>query len=343
MMHGLAVYACTGRGAELGERIVAALGGRVYVPERFMPRRGAAGFSSLTSLVARTFHDYDAHVFIGAVGIAVRTIAPHLKDKTSDPAVVVLDQAGRFVISLLSGHLGGANVLAGKIADLVGGTPVITTATDVEGVPAIDVLAKEQGLVIGNPERIRDVNGAWVEGGLGAVHDPDDHLGLLQGRGLSRFFVRGSSSRSGEPESGPGVVVDVHVPGERSRLVLHPRVLSVGIGCRRGVTEEEVTHALQTVLKDHDLALEAVAGLASIDLKSNEQGLLLAAGNLGLTILFYSADSLKNIDVPNPSKRVEQHIGVRSVCEAAALKRAGSRKLLVTKQIVGSVTVAVAV
>ncbi len=307
-----------------------------------MPRRGATGFRSLAQLVARTFHSCDAHIFIGATGIAVRTIAPHLKSKTSDPAVVVLDHQGRFVISLLSGHLGGANALAGRIADLVDGTPVITTATDVEGVPAIDVLAGEQGLVIGNPERIRDVNGALVEGRPVAVQDPEDRLGLSQRTDLDRCFVRGANAGSGESAIGPGVVVDVHVPGTRPELVLHPRVLSVGIGCRRGVTEEQVAHALQTVLKEHGLAAGAVAGLASVDLKADENGLLLAAGTLGLDIYFYSVEDLKDMDVPNPSRRVEQHIGVRSVCEAAALKRAGKQILLVPKQIVGPVTVAVA-
>jgi cobalamin biosynthesis protein CbiG len=292
--------------------------------------------------VARTFHHCDAHIFIGATGIAVRTIAPHLKSKTADPAVVVLDHHGRFVISLLSGHLGGANALAGTIADLVDGTPVITTATDVEGVPAIDVLARECGLVIGNPKRIRDVNGALVEGRSVAVRDPEDRLGLSQRTDLDRFFVRDFNAGSGESTPGPGVVVDVHAAGARPELVLHPRVLSVGIGCRRGVTEEQVTHALQTVLKEHGLAFGAVAGLASVDLKADENGLLLAAGTLGLDIYFYSVEDLKDMDVPNPSRRVEQHIGVRSVCEAAALKRAGKQTLLVPKQIVGAVTVAVA-
>lgn len=338
----LAVYACTGRGAELGERIVAALGGRLHVPERFMPRSGATGFTSLARLVARTFDHCDAHIFIGATGIAVRTIAPHLKSKTSDPAVVVLDHHGRFVISLLSGHQGGANALAGRIADLVDGTAVITTATDVEGVPAIDMLAGESGLVIGNPERIRDVNGALVEGRPVAVQDPEDRLGLSQRADLDRCFVRGANADVGESPGVPGVVVDVHVPGVRPELVLHPRVLSVGIGCRRGVTEEQVTHALQTVLKEHGLASGAVAGLASIDLKADEQGLLLAAETLGLEIYFYSVEDLKDMDVPSPSKRVEHHIGVRSVCEAAALKRAGKQTLLVPKRIVGPVTVAVA-
>ena len=342
MMHTLAVYACTGRGAELGERIVAALGGRLFLPDRFMPRRRATGFAALAPLVERTFSSYDAHIFIGATGIAVRTIAPHLKSKISDPAVVVLDHQGRFVISLLSGHLGGANVLAGKVAALTGGTSVITTATDVEGVPAIDVLAKEQGLAIGNPKRIKAVNAALVERRVVAVHDPEERLGLRGRPELDGVFVLESEIDFRRPEGAPRVVVDIYPPGDRSDLILHPRVLSVGVGCRRGVTQEQVSYAVRTVLEDHGLALGAVAGLASIDLKADEGGLLLAAGTLGLDILFYPAEVLKTVDVPNPSDRVEYHIGVRSVCEAAALQRARKQTLLVTKQIVGPVTVAVA-
>jgi cobalamin biosynthesis protein CbiG len=281
--------------------------------------------------VARNFHRFQGHVFIAAAGIVVRCIGPHLRDKTSDPAVVVLDQHGRHVVSLLSGHLGGANDLARRVAALTGGEAVITTATDSLGVPAIDILARDAGLAIADPGRLAAVNAALVEGVRVTVHDPFCCLDPDEAH-----FQRVDAPADA------AVIVDVRRHADMQALILHPPLLVAGVGCRRGVSREAVLGAVDAALESGDLARKSLCCLASIDLKADEAGLLAAARKLGVVISFYPGEALAGTEVPTPSSKVEQHVGVNSVCEASAMKRAGTRELLVPKLITGPVTAAVA-
>ena len=143
-----AVIAFTRRGAALGRSLADALGGSLHVPARFAPEVGAEAYASLEGWTAWAWARADALVFVGAAGIAVRAIAPHVRDKFSDPAVVSVDEAGRFVVPLLSGHVGGANELARRVAALTGGQAAVSTATDVNGLFAVDVWARERGMAI---------------------------------------------------------------------------------------------------------------------------------------------------------------------------------------------------
>lgn len=143
-----AVIAFTRRGTALGRSLADALGGTLHVPARFAPEVGAEAYSSLEGWTAWAWARADALVFVGAAGIAVRAIAPHVRDKFSDPAVVSVDEAGRFVVPLLSGHVGGANELARRVAALTGGQAAVSTATDVNGLFAVDVWARERGMAI---------------------------------------------------------------------------------------------------------------------------------------------------------------------------------------------------
>jgi len=173
-----AIYALTPGGARLGRALAHKLMGDLFLPGRLAKAHGAIAFDGLLERVAKDFFSYPRHVFITAAGIAVRAIAPHLKGKDQDPAVIVLDQEGEYVVSLVSGHLGGANELARKVAQLTGGSAVITTATDTAGVPAIDVLAKERNLSIANLKVVKSLNMAMLEGKPVQVFDPEDRLGL---------------------------------------------------------------------------------------------------------------------------------------------------------------------
>jgi cobalamin biosynthesis protein CbiG len=326
----------------LARSLAESLQGDLYAPTRLADGTPVKGFDSLPDLVARTFHAYDNHIFIAAAGIAVRTIAPHLTDKTRDPAVIVLDHKGTHVISLLSGHLGGANGLARQVAGLTGGTPVVTTATDTEGVPAIDMLAAEHGLVIANPERIKRVNAALTEGRPVELDDAENRLDSRQYTYFAKYFIPFSDTTSLATNT-PKVRVTWRMADDDQALILHPRVLIAGIGCRKGTTREEIVTAITGVFDEHHLALDSLAGLVSIDIKSHEAGMLEAARALNIPITFYSADELRGITIPTPSSMVKKHIGVESVCEAAALKKTGQTNLLVPKQIRGRTTLAIAV
>jgi cobalamin biosynthesis protein CbiG len=341
MNRSCAIYVLTRQGLTLGNRLARSLDGDLYAPARMAEDARIRGFNSLPALVARIFHDYDAHIFLAAAGIAVRTIAPHLEDKTRDPAVVVLDHKGTHVISLLAGHLGGANELAKRVAELTGGTPVITTATDTENVPAIDTLAASHGLVIANPERIKVINAALAEGRPVALDDPENRLHVTENPELAPCFTVCGSKGADTPDT-PRVRVTWHVADDDRALILHPRALVAGIGCRRGTNLNEIVMAITGTFAAHHLALASLAGLASIDIKARETGMLEAARTLNVPMTFYSAEELSKIAIPTPSSMVKKHIGVESVCEAAALKQTGQTSLLVPKQITGRTTLAVA-
>jgi cobalt-precorrin 5A hydrolase len=279
-------------------------------------------------------------VFFAACGAVVRVIAPLVKDKAVDPAVVAADPAGRFVVSLLSGHLGGANDLARVVAAVTGGQAVITTATDAVGAPAAEVVAARLGMGLENRGALAGVNAVLAAGGRVAVFDPGNRF--VAGEGQERFFewVAGL----GEIERGrPHVVVDVReMVAVKERLVLRPKVLAVGVGCRKGVAGEAVLAAVRSVLKGRRLAEGCVGVVATAEVKRGEPGIWFAARALGVDVRLYPEGDLDAVVVPTPSGTVKKRVGTKSVCEAAAMLAAGTDRLVVEKTVTGPVTVAVA-
>jgi precorrin-4/cobalt-precorrin-4 C11-methyltransferase len=333
----LAVYALTRQGLDLAARIAAMAPADLFAPER-LAGNGVRGFGRIAEQVRANFHLHHAHVFVAATGIVVRAIAPLLHSKATDSAVVVCDQNGENVVSLLSGHLGGANALARRIAAHLGGRAVITTATDTANRPAIDTLAAERGCAIADTSRIAPVNMTLAEGGRVTVHDPENRLGLEGDAATEEFF-----ELVDDPQA---QVLVTRLAEPAPGLVLHPRNLCAGIGCRRGVSKDEVLQALAGVMRDWNLAVAGLARLASVDLKADEAGLLDAARDLGLPLEFFDGSLLDGTPVPNPSERVRDKIGARSVCEAASLQAAlklnPAARLIVPKTVRGNVTVALA-
>ncbi len=215
-----AVIAFTRRGAALGRSLADALGGTLHVPARFAPEAVAEAYSSLEGWTAWAWARADALVFVGAAGIAVRAIAPHVRDKFSDPAVVSVDEAGRFVVPLLSGHVGGANELARRVAALTGGQAAVSTATDVNGLFAVDVWARERGMAITDRVLAKEVSAALLEGrpvGFASDFGHPCPEGLTTGPAELGVWI---TDRTGEG------------PFPRT-LRLVPRSLILGIGCRR--------------------------------------------------------------------------------------------------------------
>lgn len=327
----LAIYALTSQGVSLAQRLACLETADIFAPHRLATPK-THSFEHLATQVRQTFTVYHAHLFIAASGLVIRTIAPLLDKKTTDPAVLVCDQNGRHIISLLSGHLGGANDLARRIAKHLDGQAVITTASDTARTVAIDSLAQKYGLAIASPEQIKNVNWNLVEGLPVTLFDPENHLQLRD----HPSFV------SVTKDSQAQVVVSWKRYTTDSALVLHPPCLVAGIGCRRGVQTEEILSALEIVFTRHNLAPASLHALASVDLKADEAGLLETAQILHLPLTFFNRDELAQAQVPSPSATVRAKIGVDSVCEAAALTKARNGQLIVPKTIVGSVTMAVA-
>ena len=347
-----AIYALTPHGVRLAEKVLAGpIEGDLFIPQRLadaLPGRikthKAISFTHLLEVVAENFFQYPNHIFIAAAGIVVRAVSPHLTSKDRDPAVIVLDQEGKYVISLLSGHLGGANDLAREVARLTGGEPVITTATDTAGVPSMDLLAKEKNLIIFNLAAVKSFNMALLMGETIQIYDPEDHLGLKSSDLAGCAVVRVHHEAQWQKKfSG----VWVTWKNERAdtlpnRLILHPKSLVAGVGCNRGTGSREIMDHIMETFRANGLAPESLKCLTTIEAKRDEEGLLAAAQELGVPLLFFSPSEINTVQVPHPSDVVKNHMGVSSVCEATALLKSHGTRLLVPKTKSPNVTLAVA-
>jgi cobalt-precorrin 5A hydrolase len=305
--------------------------------------------------VTNAFNKYDGHVFIMSIGIVVRIIAPLIRSKLEDPAIVVVDDRGKHVVSLLSGHIGGANDLALDIAEIIRANPVITTATDVNKIVAVDVLAKEKKLFIETPQTIKTVNMALLNSKQIRLHDP---YGLMAGEIQGAIDWPLATMKQKKTPAGNNVVAGNNVASDKiplvyiddavvdlpeGALILRPPTLIAGMGCNRNTSVEEMLNLLETVLDNYQLSRASLAGIASINLKADEPGLLALAHGLDLPLYFYDKQELNQVtEIQNPSAMVEKHIGVKSVCEAAAILSARHGTLVVPKQTTRNVTVAIA-
>lgn len=347
-----AAYVLTQQGVMTAKRIASAMDVDLYVPPSLANAKGtpesASTFDSLRTLVRATFSAYRQHIFITAAGVAVRCIAPLLKSKSIDPAVVVLDHHGKHVVSLLSGHLGGANKLAAAVAEIVDGAAVITTATDTENLPSFDVLALEFNLVPADLKAATKVNAALLAGKPVIVDDPRNTLQLYGSAWHDLFiFIKNDAfaKLSGEEAAVmPRVTVTARAtPPSETHLVLHPKTLHVGIGCRRGAKAPEILDLISTSLAQLELSPGAIARVASVDIKQHEKGLLEAAAALETPLRFFKAKELDAVPVTNPSPKVQEILGIDGVCEAAALLSAGPNAVLrMPKLAERGVTIAVA-
>jgi len=340
---GIAVLAVTARGLKAARRIEKAFRGVSLVSPDEIKSVG------IKRAAADAFKSSLALVFISAAGIAVRAIAPLIKAKNLDPAVVVVDEKGRFSISLLSGHMGGANSLSKEIATALGSQPVITTATDIWGLPCVEDISKEFGLYIEDPKKIKAVNAAILEGRRVYIIDENGaRLKSLKARVDCRAFV----FRKNLPKSlkdGEAIVLitsGAEKPplGIFSRtLIMRPKEVVAGIGCRRGVSKEEIKKALVRAMRIASLSPGSLKCLATIDIKKDEEGLVKLAGDLGLEIKFYGAASLNKMKCATPPSRfVEKITGSGGVAEPAALLASGADRLCLKKIKSPQVTVALA-
>lgn len=329
----LAVFAFTRRGCDLAEKVAhlfpEAEEVRLYTMEKF----NLSGFlpirSPLPAFVGPVFSWADVLIFVGACGIAVRAIAPWVKDKKEDPAVLVADEGGQFVISLLSGHIGSANRLAKELAGKLGAAPVVTTATDVNGRFSVDEWAAKQGFAILDFRLAKAVSAAILEADIPLCADAPIAASLPTGvtlgdRGALGIYI-------GYRRAAPFT----------ETLTLVPKCLHLGIGCRRGTSREAIEGAVLGVLEEHGFRREAVKTVSSIDLKASEPGLLAFCKAWNLPVSFFSAGQLQEVPGKfSSSPFVKKTTGVDNICERSAM--VGASKIIVPKTARDGVTVALA-
>ncbi|SLM30251.1 CbiG [Desulfamplus magnetovallimortis] len=376
-----------------------------YACDSLKSCKGATSFYSvferLSIAIEENFRKFDAHICIFSTGIAVRLTGNLLKSKLSDPAVVVMDDCANHAISLVSGHIGGANELTVKVSQITGASPVITTATDVNGLPSIDMIARKLGLIIENPEMIKRINMAFLQKKRVRVVDP---LNLLTSHIPNVFLTEISNSENSVGKnsiinghnhdnhdltvfcsdmdieivssvndsdvsldfssSANGLGIDsensLSVNGlnidientislkrkdvvSRETIILRPRSLVAGMGCNRNTSTEELMSFLLDSFKQNNLSVQSLAAIATTVVKQDENGLLELGRILDKPIMFFSKDELNSVGtIQNPSEMVEKHLGVKSVCEAAAILAADNGKLILPKIKKGNATLAVA-
>jgi cobalt-precorrin 5A hydrolase len=293
---------------------------------------------TLSEKIGQIFDSADLIVFFTAAGIAVRSIAPYILHKSMDPAVVVVDECGTYAISLLSGHMGGANEYTRKIADILGAEPVITTATDREGRFAVDEFARKNNMVVTDWKLAKQISAYILEGGkVEAVCGDYEHLSEEQ-RKAKYIILISNKSNTTNAVCSEAAINNKHVEA----LCLVPKNIYIGIGCRKGTECNKIEEAMEKALSEAGIRDEAVTAIASIDLKAGEQGLLEACSHRRLKLIVFTAEELVQINGSiSSSEFVESVTGVDNVCERSAIAAGGDR-LVFSKHIYDGVTVAIA-
>lgn len=297
--------------------------------------------SSLSVWAGEQMAAHHALVFVGACGIAVRAIAPWITDKLHDSPVLVMDEQGQYVIPLLSGHVGGANELADRLAGELGAIPVITTATDLHDSFAVDLFAKRNDLWICNREGIARVSAKVLAGEEITMSVQTGHL------------TAGEAVPSGIRlcEYPPTEKVDVLITGgreevfrEAAELLLQPKKYILGVGCKKGTDSEKLETFLRKILEEQGIAVERIAALVSIDVKKEERCLLDFSEKYRIPFQTYSAQELQAVPGTfHGSDFVKSQVGVDNVCERAAMKAAGADgRICRAKQAQEGMTVAIA-
>ena len=352
----VAIITLTRGSTETGRRLHAVLPGSVlYAPARFVePGRdeqpGIVPYTaSVRQVLQLAFEEHSALVCIMASGIVVRDLAPLLRSKHTDPAVVVLNEYGQYAVSLLGGHKGGANRLAPQVADLLDGTAVLTTASDVLGLPSVDLLGQKEGWVLRRSEHLTAVSAALVNGEtVGVVQDAGDESWWPQPTPANLIRFPTLTALQNAAPSAALLITCRRVPEEflgnvPCTVIYRPPCLAVGVGCNRGTPAGEILDAIDQTLAEAGLAIQSVGCVATIEDKANEMGLREACQLQGWPLKTFSRQQIAVVkDVPNPSAWAQRVLGVPGVAEPAALLAADSGELLVEKRKFPNVTVAVA-
>jgi cobalt-precorrin 5A hydrolase len=334
----IAVIAITKNGIAIARRIKEKMpGAEIYVPAKHSDGSADINWFSehSTQLVAKLFTTHDALFCIFSLGAVIRMVAPHLIDKKSDPAVIVIDDRANHVISALSGHLGGANALARVVASFLNAQPVITTAADVNETIAVDLVGRQFGWNIENFENVTKVSASMVN---------EEEIALFQETGEKNWWhsqfprnisVIDSIDQLRSPKFKSGLIISDRLVSDvsiRSKSVIYrPKSLVVGLGLHWNTSKETIDFAIKKVMVEYGLSFQSIRNIASIKHKAEVKGLQEFCSHYDISIETYDKDILASVKVPNPSATVQKYEGTPSVSEASSLLSSRG-KLIVPKQ-----------
>lgn len=340
----------TDKGSQICEKIVKNMG--TTGKHTFELREKNEKLSQWTK---RCFEEKEGIIFISATGIAVRSIAPYIVSKTKDPAVLVIDDVGNFVISLLSGHVGGANKLALEIGKAIGAEPVITTATDASKKLAIDGWAVENKLIIDDIKPAKDIameilrdEKIYVRSDV-KLETEDENIILIDDRLYKNIKTEEVETEDIAVDDLNKLKLGVNISYRRqkffqSELWLIPKIITLGIGCRRGKSKEDISVLVDEVLRKENIDKRSIKNIASIDLKKDEEGLIDFAREMGVDFITYTSDELKEAEGDfEKSDFVNSITGVDNVCQRAAVLGSGKGRVIVKKLSREGVTLSIAV
>lgn len=336
----IAVVTLTRGGRDTGAKIKAALEEHqvdVYARKDFISPGDRELRLPLRGFVGELVKEYDALVFVTAMGVAVRTLAGHLRGKFSDPRVVVVDETGRHAISLLSGHR-GANELARTIAGRLGCEPVITTSTDVQHKTCVEYLASNLGLVLEQDGSLKEINAAIANGEPVEVYSEIDLARDLPQGFILKPWDELNNSR------GPKVVITSRlIEADGPAVFMRPRNLILGVGARRDARREDLLEAIEKVLESEKLSIKSVRALATIEARARERGFIETADSLDVPMVAIAPEEIKQVEKDYPSSEfVKEKIGVGAVCEPCAILAGDNASLIIRKTKMRGITVAVA-
>jgi len=325
----IAIITVTENGKKLGESILNEL-----IKDNTIIRAEIFHKNVKTSLNER-FESYNSIIAVMATGIVIRTICPLLKNKGTDPAVLVIDEKGKHVISLLSGHLGGANELTIKISNIINSEPVITTATDINNKYGIDCLANKYYFNINPLSNIKHINSGLINNENVTIDNNSSYDFLWNDKKVRNNYHRGSNeSKAITVSKGPFT------------LNLIPREVVVGIGSRKNIGSKTIIKAIENAMMALNLPLERINCIATGDMKKNENGIIEAAEQIHVPLKIISEMDIKKYENPdlNDSEFVMENFGIGGVCEPSSLIAAGENSTLILRKTpYNGVTIAVSV
>ncbi|WP_071397020.1 cobalt-precorrin 5A hydrolase [Bacillus tuaregi] len=355
--HPYALVAITKHGVELSRRLHKLFAqSDLYYMSKFEKgdeeAKGIQLFSGSVRLLLPTlFQQYKGIIMIISLGAVVRMIAPILQDKNTDPGVVVIDDRGENVISVLSGHLGGANELTHQVAAALDAKPIITTASDVQKTIPVDLFGAQFGWVWDSPEKLTPVSASVVnEEHVAVVQESGEPDWWLYDTPIPKNIVIYSSIEEAIEAKPNAALVVTHrlLPREEEVLVengivFRPKTVVIGMGCNRGTSVEEIESVIQETLIELDISIKSVKALCTIDLKKDETGLLEIVEKYGWEFIYYSPEELNMAGIEAPSETVYKYTGAYGVSEPAVRIYTGAEKLELVKRKSGNVTISVGV